>query len=76
MFLFLLFFFVFFLLKWRIPLFFFRYGTPYLISLDLSKEMTALVWLAGPLSGLLVQPVSFTTVFFIYFFIESIIILT
>ena len=35
-----------------------RYGTPYLLSLDLSKELTALVWLAGPLSGLLVQPVS------------------
>jgi hypothetical protein len=34
-----------------------RYGTPYLLSLDLSKELTALVWLAGPLSGLLVQPV-------------------
>ncbi|RCH84746.1 hypothetical protein CU098_006903, partial [Rhizopus stolonifer] len=32
------------------------YGTPYLLSLDLSKELTALVWLAGPLSGLLVQP--------------------
>lgn len=34
------------------------YGTPYLLSLDLSKELTALVWLAGPLSGLLVQPVN------------------
>ena len=33
-----------------------RYGTPYLLSLELSKELTALVWLAGPLSGLLVQP--------------------
>jgi hypothetical protein len=32
------------------------YGTPYLLSLELSKELTALVWLAGPLSGLLVQP--------------------
>lgn len=39
-------------------LMFHRYGTPYLISLDLSKQLTALVWLAGPLSGLLVQPVS------------------
>lgn len=27
------------------------YGTPYLLSLKLSKDMTALVWLAGPLSG-------------------------
>lgn len=28
-----------------------RYGTPYLLSLELPKELTALVWLAGPLSG-------------------------
>ncbi|KAI7864798.1 major facilitator superfamily domain-containing protein [Spinellus fusiger] len=34
----------------------YSYGTPYLLSLDLSKELTALVWLAGPLSGLIVQP--------------------
>jgi hypothetical protein len=40
-----------------IIIFYFSYGTPYLLSLDLSKELTALVWLAGPLSGLLVQPV-------------------
>ncbi|KAI9032668.1 major facilitator superfamily domain-containing protein [Phycomyces nitens] len=33
------------------------YGTPYLLSLNLSKDLTALVWLAGPLSGLIVQPV-------------------
>ncbi|ORX56855.1 MFS general substrate transporter [Hesseltinella vesiculosa] len=33
------------------------YGTPYLLSMNVSKEVTALVWLAGPLSGLLVQPV-------------------
>ncbi|KAL0091186.1 major facilitator superfamily domain-containing protein [Phycomyces blakesleeanus] len=39
--------------KWSVEL---AYGTPYLLSLDLSKELTALVWLAGPLSGLLVQP--------------------
>ncbi|KAG0746441.1 hypothetical protein G6F57_000511 [Rhizopus arrhizus] len=38
---------------WTVEL---SYGTPYLISLDLSKQLTALVWLAGPLSGLLVQP--------------------
>jgi hypothetical protein len=30
--------------------------------LDLSKELTALVWLAGPLSGLLVQPVKWNTI--------------
>jgi hypothetical protein len=53
------------------------YGTPYLLSLDLSKELTALVWLAGPLSGLLVQPVSYTVkemcdvrmIFFYFFFV-------
>ncbi|KAI7864887.1 major facilitator superfamily domain-containing protein [Spinellus fusiger] len=39
---------------WTVEL---SYGTPYLLSLHLSKELTALVWLAGPLSGLLVQPV-------------------
>ncbi|KAL8279909.1 hypothetical protein RQP46_007759 [Phenoliferia psychrophenolica] len=32
------------------------FGTPYLLSLGLSKQATSLVWLAGPLSGLLVQP--------------------
>jgi solute carrier family 45 protein 1/2/4 len=29
---------------------------PYLLSLGLSKAMLALVWIAGPLSGVLVQP--------------------
>lgn len=33
------------------------FGTPYLLSLGLSKQSTSLVWLAGPLSGLLVQPI-------------------
>src|SRR5690349_10918688 len=33
------------------------YGSPYLISLGLSRNLTALVWLAGPLSGLIIQPV-------------------
>src|SRR5262245_38627766 len=33
------------------------YGTPYLLSLHLPQYLTALVWLAGPLSGLLVQPI-------------------
>ncbi|KAF9355876.1 hypothetical protein BGX34_010219, partial [Mortierella sp. NVP85] len=33
------------------------YGTPYLLSLGISKSLTPLVWLAGPLSGLVIQPV-------------------
>jgi solute carrier family 45 protein 1/2/4 len=33
------------------------YGTPYLISLGLSDSLTALVWLAGPLSGAIAQPI-------------------
>ncbi|KAF9199483.1 hypothetical protein BGZ49_010379 [Haplosporangium sp. Z 27] len=33
------------------------YGTPYLLSLGIPKSLTALVWLAGPLSGLMIQPV-------------------
>ncbi|KAI1262960.1 major facilitator superfamily domain-containing protein [Xylariaceae sp. FL1019] len=32
------------------------YCTPYLLSLGLTKSRTSLVWIAGPLSGLLVQP--------------------
>ncbi|TVY50887.1 General alpha-glucoside permease [Lachnellula cervina] len=31
-------------------------GTPYLLSLGMSKSLMALVWIAGPLSGALVQP--------------------
>ena len=31
-------------------------GTPYLLSLGLTKSLMALVWIAGPLSGALVQP--------------------
>ncbi|CAL3964670.1 hypothetical protein PZA11_002378 [Diplocarpon coronariae] len=31
-------------------------GTPYLLALGLSKSLMALVWIAGPLSGALVQP--------------------
>ncbi|ORY65806.1 sucrose transporter [Pseudomassariella vexata] len=31
--------------------------TPYLLSLGLTKSKTSLVWIAGPLSGLLVQPI-------------------
>ena len=33
------------------------YGTPYLLSLGLSKSKLSLVWVAGPLSGLIMQPV-------------------
>ncbi len=31
--------------------------TPYLLQLGLTKSMTSLVWIAGPLSGLVMQPV-------------------
>jgi solute carrier family 45 protein 1/2/4 len=31
-------------------------GSPYLISLGLNKALLALVWIAGPLSGVIVQP--------------------
>jgi solute carrier family 45 protein 1/2/4 len=31
-------------------------GTPYLLQLGMSKSATSLVWLAGPLSGLIMQP--------------------
>ncbi|KAI8880900.1 MFS general substrate transporter [Backusella circina FSU 941] len=33
------------------------YGTPYLLDLGLSKAYMSLVWIAGPLSGLLMQPI-------------------
>ncbi|KAI0322524.1 MFS general substrate transporter [Amylostereum chailletii] len=33
------------------------YGTPFLLSLGLSEQMTSLVWLAGPISGLVAQPI-------------------
>ena len=33
------------------------YATPYLLALGLSKSMLSLVWVAGPLSGLVMQPV-------------------
>ncbi|GJJ69480.1 solute carrier family 45, member 1/2/4 [Entomortierella parvispora] len=33
------------------------YGTPYLLSLGIPKTLTPLVWLAGPLSGLIIQPI-------------------
>ena len=31
--------------------------TPYLLSLGLTKSRTSLVWIAGPLSGLIMQPI-------------------
>lgn len=31
--------------------------TPYLLNLGLTKSNTSLVWVAGPLSGLIVQPI-------------------
>src|SRR5216683_2191952 len=34
-----------------------RYGTPFLLSLGVSEHITSLVWLAGPISGLIAQPV-------------------
>lgn len=41
-------------LAWCLEL---SYGTPYLLSLGLSPAQTSLVWLAGPLSGLIAQPI-------------------
>ena len=32
-------------------------GSPYLLSLGMSKSHMAMVWIAGPLSGVLVQPI-------------------
>jgi hypothetical protein len=34
-----------------------RYGTPFLLSLGISEQFTSLVWLAGPISGFIAQPV-------------------
>lgn len=31
--------------------------TPYLLDLGLTKSSTSLIWIAGPLSGLVVQPI-------------------
>lgn len=33
------------------------YATPYLLALGLSKGKMSLVWIAGPLSGLIMQPI-------------------
>ncbi|KAF2087025.1 MFS general substrate transporter, partial [Saccharata proteae CBS 121410] len=40
-------------IAWSVEL---SYGSPYLLSLGVSKSFLALVWIAGPLSGTLVQP--------------------
>lgn len=41
-------------LAWCLEL---SYGTPYLLGLGLSPQATSLVWLAGPISGLVAQPI-------------------
>ncbi|KPV72096.1 uncharacterized protein RHOBADRAFT_47279 [Rhodotorula graminis WP1] len=41
-------------LAWTVEM---AYGTPYLLGLGLTKQGTSLVWMAGPLSGMLVQPI-------------------
>ncbi|KZW04105.1 MFS general substrate transporter [Exidia glandulosa HHB12029] len=40
-------------MAWIIEL---AYGTPFLVDLGISEQMTSLVWLAGPISGLVAQP--------------------
>ncbi|KAF8897661.1 major facilitator superfamily domain-containing protein [Infundibulicybe gibba] len=41
-------------MAWTVEL---GYGTPFLLNLGLSERLTSLVWLAGPISGLIAQPV-------------------
>lgn len=41
-------------MAWTVEL---GYGTPFLLSLGISEQVTSLVWLAGPISGLIAQPV-------------------
>ncbi|TRM67670.1 hypothetical protein BD626DRAFT_394892 [Schizophyllum amplum] len=41
-------------IAWTVEL---GYGTPFLLGLGLSEQLTALVWLAGPISGLVAQPI-------------------
>ncbi|KAF9534195.1 MFS general substrate transporter [Crepidotus variabilis] len=41
-------------ITWTVEL---GYGTPVLLGLGLSEQLTSLVWLAGPISGLVAQPV-------------------
>lgn len=40
-----------------------RYGTPFLLSLGVSEQLTSLVWLAGPISGLIAQPLIGASIF-------------
>ncbi|KTW31545.1 hypothetical protein T552_00186 [Pneumocystis carinii B80] len=40
-------------LTWSIEL---GYGTPYLLSLGLTKHYTSFVWIAAPLTGIIIQP--------------------
>lgn len=40
-------------IAWTVEL---GYGTPFLLSLGISEQVTSLVWLAGPISGLVAQP--------------------
>ncbi|KAI0003105.1 MFS general substrate transporter [Russula compacta] len=41
-------------IAWTVEL---GYGTPFLLSLGVTEQITSLVWLAGPISGLIAQPV-------------------
>ncbi|KAI0089327.1 hypothetical protein BDY19DRAFT_889996 [Irpex rosettiformis] len=41
-------------IAWTVEL---GYGTPFLLTLGLSEQLTSLVWLAGPISGLIAQPI-------------------
>ncbi|KAF2755928.1 hypothetical protein EJ05DRAFT_539773 [Pseudovirgaria hyperparasitica] len=40
-------------MSWSVEM---AYGSPYLLSLGVSKSFLALVWIAAPLSGVIVQP--------------------
>ncbi|KAF7433062.1 hypothetical protein PC9H_005008 [Pleurotus ostreatus] len=40
-------------IAWTVEL---GYGNPFLLKLGLSEQLTSLVWLAGPISGLIAQP--------------------
>ncbi|KAL0949413.1 hypothetical protein HGRIS_009474 [Hohenbuehelia grisea] len=40
-------------IAWTVEL---GYGNPFLLRLGLSEQLTSLVWLAGPISGLIAQP--------------------
>ncbi|KAJ7044476.1 hypothetical protein C8F04DRAFT_941814 [Mycena alexandri] len=44
-------------IAWTVELGRASYGTPFLLNLGLSEQLTSLVWLAGPISGLIAQPI-------------------